>query len=333
MSSHRQQNINILCVPTEAGTHFPGQCNAPEALIRTAGLQSKLESVGYSVFIDDQVLSSDVYAQAARWVPAPKKNGVRNEANTLTVMRAVQQYLRHNKDGLRNSFPIILGGDCSITPAVFSGLCSFHSAETKVGLLYIDGDADLTLPGQTDADGSSAILDSMTISHLTGRRGGLESMQIFAGANGSPLITPDNIVLFGFDPLQPAVEHWVYLLEHGFKAFTRPTVRSNPLHCAKEALAWLQEKVDVIYVHFDVDVIDSGEFPLANYPHYAGLSFTEAMDVLHEVLKNDIVHGLTLTEINPNNDPNGTMVRKVVDGVVEGMARRRSLKGEAPSYS
>ena len=147
-------------------------------------------------------------------------------------------------------------------------------------------------------------------------------MKAFSRPDGSPLITPNNIVLFGFDPLQPAVEHWVYLLEKGFKAFTRPTVRTDPVGCAKKALAWLREMVDVVYVHFDVDVIDSGEFPLANYPHYAGLAVTETMNVLHEVLASDIVRGLTLTEINPNNDPDGRMVRTIVDGVVEGMKRR-----------
>ena len=148
-------------------------------------------------------------------------------------------------------------------------------------------------------------------------------MKRFARVDGSPLITASNIVLFGFDPLQPATEHWVYLLENGFKAFTRPTVRQSPVRCAKEALKWLKERVDVIYVHFDVDVIDSGLYPLANYPHYAGLDFEEAMTVLHEALKCDIVHGLTLTEVNPNNDPDGTMVQRLVDGVVKGMAQRR----------
>lgn len=257
MSSDRQQNIIVLCCPTEAGTHFPGQCKAPGALIKDCELPSKLASIGYTVSVHDDVLSSDVYDQAARWAPAPKKNGVRNEDNTLTVMRAVNKYLRDNKHGLRDSFAMILGGDCSITPAVFSGLWSLHPPDTKVGLFYFDGDADLTLPEQTTAEGSSAILDSMTISHLTGRPGGLESMREFARPNGRPLVNPENVVLFGFDPLQPAVEHWVHLLENGYKAFTRPTVRSDSIRCAKEAMAWLREKVDVVYVHFDVDVIDS----------------------------------------------------------------------------
>ena len=139
MSSALETSIKILCVPTEAGTHFPGQCNAPQALIDTGGLSRKLESLGYNVSIDDGVLSKDVFSQAARWVPAKKQNGVRNEENTLRVLNEVQQHLRNSSEELRKNFNIVLGGDCSITPAVFSGFCSGHPASTKVGLLYIDG--------------------------------------------------------------------------------------------------------------------------------------------------------------------------------------------------
>lgn len=252
-----QRRVDLICVGTEAGTHFPGQCKAPEAAIRVGGLVSKLQSTGYDVVVHDQVLSEPALATAARWRPAPKQNGVRNEENTLIVMRAVQDYLNENQNQLRDGFPLILGGDCSITPAVFSGLSDLHPSNTKVGLLYIDGDADLTLPEHTDADASTAIMDSMTISHLTGRSGGLQSMKAFAKPDGSPLSDPNNILLFGFDPLQPTTEHWVYLLENGFKALTCPTVRSNPLACAREAIAWLQAKVDVVYIHFDVDVVSN----------------------------------------------------------------------------
>ena len=237
----------------------------------------------------------------------------------------MQRHLPAACQELDDGFPIILGGDCSVTPAVLSGLNSMNSADTKFGWLYIDGDADLTLPSQTSAEGSSAILDSMTMTHLIGRPGGLESMRAFNNhKDGSPLIGPDNIVRLGFDPILPSTEHWMYLLENGYKAFTRPTVKADPVRCAKEALAWLKGRVDVIYVHFDVDVIDSGEFPLANFPHYAGISVAQAMSVLEEVLQEPTVKGFTLTEFKPNNDPNDSMVKRLVDGVVQGMKLRKA---------
>lgn len=331
-----EEAIKVICVPTEAGTHFPGQCKAPEALIKTGGLVEKLESVGYEVFIQDRLQSDPAFTKAASWSPSPKVNGVRNEMKTLAVMNWVREYILSTIKDMRDipfspgddfslmeDFPIVLGGDCSITPAILSGLSEVLPAGVKYGLLYIDGDADLTLPAQTDSDGSTAIMDSMCITHLTGRPGGLESMRAFSRPDGKPLINPDNIVLFGFDPLQPSPEHWTYLLENQYNAFTRPTVQANSVGCAKDAVAWLSERVDVIFVHFDVDVIDSGEFPLANYPHYNGLGIDQAMAVLDQVLSAPKVRSLTVTEVNPNNDVDGIMVKRVVDGIVHGMTRRK----------
>jgi arginase len=316
-----EEHIKVISVPTEAGTHFPGQCKAPEALIKTGGLLDKLQSIGYTVSTYDDLLSDAEFNSAAPWSPSPKINGVRNETKAVAVMNRIKAHLPSAVE--RDTFPIIIGGDCSITPAVLSSLHSTIPADQTFGLLYIDGDADLTLPDQTDADGSTAIMDSMCMTHLTGRAGGLESMRAFARPDSSPLITPNNIVLFGFDPLQPATEHWSFLLEKGFKAFTQPTVQRSPVVSAKEAIAWLNERVDVIFVHFDVDVIDSGQFPLANYPHYNGLGIDQAMAVLDQVLSTPEVKSLTITEVNPNNDPNGRMVQRIVEGVVHGMARRQ----------
>lgn len=148
-------------------------------------------------------------------------------------------------------------------------------------------------------------------------------MRAFARPDGSPLVNPDNIVFFGFDPLQPATEHWIYLLENGYKAFSQPTVQADPVGCVTQAIHWLGERVDVIFVHFDVDVIDSGQFPLANYPHYKGLSIDQSMAVLDQALNAPKVNSLPITEVNPNNDADGRMIQQIVDGVVHGMARRK----------
>lgn len=92
--------VAVLSVPTEAGTHFPGQYKAPAAVLNTDGLEPKLKSAGYNVTVHD-VLTDEAVRKAAQWVPATKKNGVRSEDNTLTIMKAVQSYLRDNRDTLQ----------------------------------------------------------------------------------------------------------------------------------------------------------------------------------------------------------------------------------------
>ena len=314
--------VHLIEVPTEAGTYFPGQSKAPDAVIEAVGLRRKLRDIGFEICVHEPLSTSAAAIRAATWHPAPKVNGVRNESDAVEVMQTIRKDLLTRGDDLQHTFPVFIGGDCSITPAVVAGLWPCDPENTKVGLLYIDGDVDLTLPSQTSVEGSSGILDSMTLTHLTGRQGVLESMREFARPTGKPLIDPDNIVMFGFDPLQLSPEHWIYLLEHQFKAYSRPTVQKDPVQCMKAALEWLRQRVDVVIVHFDIDVVDSGEFPLANYPHYAGLTAEQAFAALEEALGCEQVRGLIVTEINPNNDPDGQMVERVVDAIVRGMSRR-----------
>ena len=86
------------------------------------------------------------------------------------------------------------------------------------------------------------------------------------------------------------------------------------------------ERVDVVVVHFDVDVVDSAEFPLANYPHYAGLAAVEAWEVLGVVLGDEMVKAVVVTEVNPGNDPEGWMVGELVEAIGKGLERRLSLR-------
>lgn len=60
-------------------------------------------------------------------------------------------------------------------------------------------------------------MESMIMSHLTLRPGTLESMERFTNQDGGPVATPESTVLFGFNPLQPWNEQWVYMLEHGIE--------------------------------------------------------------------------------------------------------------------
>ena len=57
---------------------------------------------------------------------------------------------------------------------MLSGLNSVRP-HNRFGLLYFDGDADLTIPTTAGAEGMTEALDSMAVTHLTQREGGLHS--------------------------------------------------------------------------------------------------------------------------------------------------------------
>ena len=104
-------------------------------------------------------------------------------------------------------------------------------------------------------------------------------------------------------------------------------VRGRVQNAAKEALHKLEEKVEHILVHFDVDVIDGIEFPAADVPHKYGLSFWEGKVALSCFLSSPRLAGLVVTEFNPARDSNGALAGRLVDAIVEATARPMPLRG------
>ena len=80
-------------------------------------------------------------------------------------------------------------------------------------------------------------------------------------------------------------------------------------------------------MHFDVDVLHTGLFPLANFPHFNGLTLDEASACLAEFTAHEKFGGLVITEVNPDHDPEGQLIgalARMVTGALAGEAAARS---------
>ena len=113
-----------------------------------------------------------------------------------------------------------------------------------------------------------------------------------------------------------------YLFNENYRVFTSSAVALDATRRAKEALSWLEERVDYILVHLDVDVIDPGLFPLGNVPNWTGANFPEIMTALKIFLASKKALGLTIAEVNPYHDPGLKMTGRLVDEVVAGLKAR-----------
>jgi arginase len=201
--------------------------------------------------------------------------------------------------------PLVLGGDCTITLGVLAG-----SGET--GLVYFDGDADLDTPERSE----SAVADTMGMMHMLG--GG--SPRLAGLGSRGPLLRADQVVLFGFDPAELDTGQWTELVSRHLYAAPAPAVRADPAGQARAARAYLERRTDTYLVHFDVDVLHTGLFPLANFPHFAGLTLTEVSAGLGEFAGSEKFGGLVITEVNPDHDPDGQLIGRLVRVVAEALA-------------
>ena len=83
-------------------------------------------------------------------------------------------------------------------------------------------------------------------------------------------------------------------------------------------------------MHLDVDVLHTGLFPLANFPHFAGLTLEAARVCLNEFTSGEKFGGLIITEVNPGNDPDGRLIKTLVAVVAEALAAEAPT-AEAPT--
>jgi len=301
------RRVIVLGAATSAGTHHAGQERAPAAL-RAGGFVDAIAAAGLRV-----ADIGDVVQEVFR---VDKTGGTaRNAGAAVRAARAVADAVE--RAAAPDAVLVVLGGDCTITLGVLAGL---QRVEPDTGLVYFDGDADLGRPGE-----GSGILDAMGIAHLLG----LAETELTSLFASRPPIAEQRLAMLGYDETDPDSFRQSALDDR--PALTRSpdyAVRSDPAGCARGALSALRDARRLI-VHFDVDAVDSGDLPLANFPHYGtGVPLAAAREVLSVLFTAPALAAVVLTEVNPSYDPAGDSLRRYIEAVTGALAT--GLAGTGP---
>jgi arginase len=277
--------LTVVGAPTSAGAYAPGQEDGPQAL-RAAGL---LEALG-----PDVRDAGDV--ERFRWRPDPERPRAANLSAAADRARQVAERVAAalEEDGR----VIVLGGDCTTGVGTVAGF-----AGRDAGLIYLDRHADLNVPAST-IDGA---LDWMGVAHMLGIEGAEPELAGIAGT--SPLLAPERIAFLGLAPVTPPEQ--AVIDELGLPVVPLDRTVADPAGAAREALEALAGCAEVV-VHFDVDVLDFLDAPLAeNADRAAGLPLSAAAAILEELLLDPRTRALTVTEFNPHHGDAATTARLV----------------------
>jgi len=290
--------IALIGAPSSAGARFVGQEQAPQSL-RDAGLVQLLRSDGH------EVVDLGDLAQAS-FAPDPQHPKQQNLSLVVSVLEQVANRVESAlADGM---WPLVIGGDCTVTIGVLAALAKHFP---KLGLMYLDGDVDLNTPETTH----TGILDGMVLAHILGE--GAEELSRFGCRY--PLLEEQDITLFGYsieaggvDPVE------IGLLEDTRMAkYPMEKVRDGVRDAATGALRDLEQEVDHILVHFDVDVVDVADFAAVDVPHDPGLGLLQVREALSIFLESHKSVGLVVTEFNASRDSDGTLALQLIELIRE----------------
>ena len=299
--------VTIIGAPSSAGAYAPGQEDGPAAM-RAQGIAAALRAAGVEV-----TDAGDV--ERFRWRPDPESPRAANGGAVAARARQVAERV-----AAADGRVLVLGGDCSVGAGTVAGLALLGA---RPGLVYFDRHADLNVPSTT-IDGT---FDWMGVAHMLDLDGCDDRLAAVAGDR--PLLEAERLAYLGLGPVSPP--------EQAVIDARRPAV--VPLERAiadpRGAAAATLQALDApeLAVHFDVDVLDFLETPLAeNTDRAPGVPLAAAGAILATLLADPRMIALTITELNPHHGAeDGSTVRRLVEVVAAAYAVDGGHRGEGRS--
>ncbi|MGN6170663.1 MAG: hypothetical protein ACTHQQ_21225, partial [Solirubrobacteraceae bacterium] len=180
-------------------------------------------------------------------------------------------------------------------------------------VLYVDRHADLNVPSST-VDGA---LDWMGVAHMLDIEGALP--EFAAIGDQRPMLGTGRISFLGLGP-QTDFEAKVIADRH-LPVVSVDQAATDPRGSARLALRPLAV-CDALAIHFDLDLVDFLDAPLAeNTDRGTAPSLIACDEMLSELLADGRVRALTITEFNPHHGTDdGETTRRLVEVLIHAIS-------------
>lgn len=273
--------IQIINVPLDLGASRRGTDAGPSAF-RIAGLRGAIEQLGYRV-LDDV----DIAAPVGSRKPTDTRMRFKNEI--LAVCKQLAECTRDALDAC--SFPLVIGGDHSISMGSVSGV-SYHFGrqQQKLGVIWFDAHGDMNLP-DTSPSGN---IHGMPLAHLLGH--GDEELSNILG--DSPAVSPENVALVGIRDIDRGERE--FLNASGVTTFTmRDIDLLGMAEVSKRARKVASSGTAGYHLSFDLDGCDPEVFPGTGTLVPGGISYREAHLFLEDCAADGKMVSMDVVELNP----------------------------------
>ncbi|KMQ64920.1 arginase [Chryseobacterium angstadtii] len=245
----------------------------------------RLDTPKYSMNLDQEsgVLNADIIVEYAQ-----------KQANLILD--------NHEK----NSFSIMLGGDCSIligTALALKKLGNF-------GLFYLDGHTDFIPPHLS----STSAAAGMDLAIITGT--GPEKLTNLQGLQ--PYFKEENIFCVGNAETDDK-EYVQQIVDSDIHYFDLYQLRKNGFRKTEDDFLKMidSKSLDGFFIHFDVDVLKDELMPAVDSRMEAGIDYENLREILVPLVHSPSCFGIEITILDPDYDESGTFTQMFIKNLIQ----------------
>lgn len=299
------QTISVIGAPLDLGAGRRGVDMGPSAM-RAAGLDARLESLGYRV---EDLGNVAVEQQESLRVGSENARYLKPIAATCRALAAlVERAMRLGR------FPLVLGGDHSVAVGAINGAAAhYRKRNHRVGVIWLDAHTDMNTP-ETSPSGN---VHGMPLACLVGS--GPRELTHLNGV--SPVLDPRNAVLVGVRDVD-LVERPV-VRQSGVTVFTMRDIDERGMRAVMtDAIGIASRGAVGIHLSLDMDGIDPDEAPGVGTPVRGGISYREAHLAMEMLCDSRLLRSMEVVEVNPILDVANRTAQLAVELTLSAMGKR-----------
>jgi len=225
------------------------------------------------------------------------ETGIVGYPTVVTATEGIRKGVRSSLE--LGELPVLVGGCCTLLPGVFA---AFSDVGRRTALAYLDGHYDL-YTGVTSPTGEAA---DMPLALLLG-----DGPPALVG--DAPLVGADDVAVLGARDREEAVGLGSPMPEDVGIPIDRDPARvaaDGPDAVAAEVLAGLEPP---IWVHLDVDVLTTDDFPATPYLQPGGLTTDQVVRLVRPIVQSGRCAGIDVTCYDPDMDDDGSSAERLVE--------------------
>ena len=217
----------------------------------------------------------------------------------------------HVREAISNHrFPLILSGNSNSSVGTLAGL-----GDHKTGIIWFDGHGDFNTPETS----TSGVLDGMALAMLTGRC----FRDLSSTIPDFQPIPEQHVILVGardFDPEEKRL-----LDSSGIALVSRSFIRNmNIIEALKPAVNDLQNRVNKVHIHLDLDVLDPQTTPANRYSPPDGLSVGAVEVGIRLIESRFSISSACISAYDPECDPEQATIEAGIKLIETILRRTRS---------